>query len=102
MPEEEASNQENPNGSNLGDKYKEKGIQQLTLKEYEALKNKKAKKFQIPQQIKMVLLTPVLLLFCAGVFFIPYILYLIATGEPPQYEEPVTPPINTQEDLSKK
>jgi len=65
----------------LKKKYKQKGAQQLTLAEYLANKKKaKKRKGQIPTHIKIILATPFLIIFCFGIFFIPYMLYLIATS----------------------
>ena len=68
----------------LNEKLKAKGAQSLSYKEYLALKAKKEKAAQakIPIQLKFILSTPILLVVCFGVLFIPYILYLIATSKP--------------------
>ena len=55
--------------------------QSLDYKEYAALKEKESKKkaFQLPLPIKIILLTPLVLIFCLGIFYIPYILFIIIT-----------------------
>lgn len=75
----------------LADKYKLKGAQQMTYADYKALqsKNKKASKFKIPIFVKFILGTPFIIIFCCGVLFIPYILYLILTS-------PSAPPITEE------
>ncbi len=82
-------NKENPT---LEDKYKEKGAQQMTYAEYEALRNKnsKAPKFKIPLFLKFILGTPFIIIFCCGIVFLPYLLYLILTSPsaPPPSDEP--------------
>ena len=65
----------------LSDKYKLKGAQQLTYAEYQALKTKNSKpRFTIPPFVKFILGTPFIIIFCCGVIFIPYMLYIIATS----------------------
>ncbi len=75
----------------LADKYKLKGAQQMTYADYKALqaKNKKTAKFKIPIFVKFILGTPFIIVFCCGVLFIPYILYLILTSPsaPPTTDE---------------
>jgi len=68
----------------LTQKYREKGIQQLSLAEYEALRSsrKRKKRLNIPTPVKFIFATPVLFVFCYGVFFIPYTMYQVATGRP--------------------
>ncbi len=70
----------------LNEKYREKGIQQLSLAEYEALRasRKRKKRLNIPTPVKFIFATPVLFVFCYGVFFIPYTMYQVATGSPPE------------------
>jgi len=75
----------------LKKKYKERGFQQLSLAEYYAMKKKaQRKKIQIPVHIKIIIATPFLIVFCFGVFFLPYMLYVIATTpmQSPDTEEP--------------
>lgn len=88
----------------LTDKYKLKGAQQMTYAEYAALKEKQSKgrKFEIPIIVKFILGTPFIIVFCCGILFIPYILYLIATSPsaPPITDEPSSS--TSYEDLAKK
>ena len=64
------------------EQYKNRGYQQLSWKEYQALQEKKQarKGLKIPIHLKLILGTPFLILFCYGIFFIPWMLYLIATS----------------------
>ena len=73
---------EQKNKELLAQKYRAKGFQKLSLAEYEALKTKRARKkgFSIPLHFKFILSTPLLIIFCFGILFIPYIIYVIATG----------------------
>jgi len=66
----------------LKQKYKAKGCQTLSLAEYQALRAKRSRKKRagIPIHFKFVLSTPLLIIFCFGVLFLPYIIYRIATG----------------------
>jgi hypothetical protein len=68
----------------LARKYKERGFQQISLAEYEAIKKRKARSlnYRLPPSLAVVLGTPFLIIFCFGIFFIPYIIYQIATGRP--------------------
>ena len=63
--------------NSLNDKYKSKGAQQLTLKEYEALKAKEAQKAQkkLPLPIRIILAIPALAIFGFGLFLIPLIFF---------------------------
>lgn len=74
---------------NLGKKYKTRGFQQLSLKDYEALKKKRSRRYRpkLPPHLKIILGTPFLLVFCFGLFFIPIIIYQIATGRPSEKEK---------------
>lgn len=62
--------------------YKEKGAQQLGLAEYEALQKKNARKFKLNLNApaKIVLSSPLLLLFCFGLFFLPFLVLKLATA----------------------
>lgn len=57
-------------------------VQKISLTEYEALKAKEANKPKValPKTVRYILLTPVVLLFCFGLFFIPYMLLMVATS----------------------
>jgi len=88
----------------LQQKYKAKGCQTLSLAEYQALRAKRShrKKSGLPAPVKFVFSTPLLIIFCFGVLFLPYIIYMIATG-------PFSPPKDdtkakdvSYEDLLKK
>jgi len=56
--------------------------QSMDYKEYLALKEKQGKKkpFNMPLPLKIILMTPLVIIFCLGVFFIPYIIFLIIKG----------------------
>lgn len=73
---------ENQNSDQLKDVYKKRGYQEQTLKEYMALRkqarNHKSKPLPLP--IKIIVYTPLILLACAGVIFVPYILFQIFTA----------------------
>lgn len=92
MSEAEKLNESLPEGPQQDEKltavYKDRGFQQMSWEEYKAQqeKNKSKKKFQVPTHVKFILGTPFLLLFCYGIFFIPWMLYLIATA-PAQTED---------------
>ncbi len=81
---------ENPNQDQLKDVYKKRGYQQQTFKQYIDLKKQaqthKAKPLPLP--VKIILYTPLILLACAGVIFIPYTLFQIFTApEEPKKDE---------------
>lgn len=83
----------------LKQKYQNRGYQSLSYKEYLQLKTRqsKAKKLSLPAAVRITLSTPIILVACFGVFFIPYILYLIMTGKP---AEPKTQEKKPSGDLS--
>ena len=84
---------ENKEMQEMQDAYKKRGIQQMSWDEYKAKreKEKKKKKRKLPTHIKFIIGTPFILLFCYGVFFIPWVLYLILTSpEAPEEEEEKT------------
>lgn len=60
----------------------QKPIPKISLEEYEAIKAKEAKRFKLklPPSLKWILATPFLIIFCCGLFLIPFILYQIATS----------------------
>jgi hypothetical protein len=78
-----AAEQQAKEKAELAKKYKAKGVQNMTLKEYLELKKKKGgkEKPQVPVPVKLTLSTPLLLICCFGVIFIPYIVYQVATGK---------------------
>ncbi len=55
----------------------------ITLEEYLALakKNKKSS-FEIPPAVKIALVTPFIIIFFFGLFYIPFMLFIIATSKP--------------------
>ncbi|HSV43671.1 MAG TPA: hypothetical protein VLJ10_03865 [Candidatus Bathyarchaeia archaeon] len=57
--------------------YKERGFQKLSFNEYLLVKKQqsRAKLFRLPPAIQFILTTPFIILFCAGIIFIPYITY---------------------------
>ena len=76
----------------LAEKYKLKGAQQMSYDQYEALKAKnsrKSSKFKIPTFAKFILTAPFIIGFAFGIFFIPFIIYLILTS-------PSAPPIKDE------
>lgn len=86
---------ENPKPSELYEekeenRYQRKGSPQISLNKFEALKSRKAKRrrFKIHPHIKVILFPPLMFLLCFSLFFVPYIVYKIATGTPaPKKEE---------------
>lgn len=70
------------NPKDLSKNYREKGFQQMTLKEYNALKLKKQQKQkkEMPAALKYILMTPFILIFCFGLFFIPFMIYQFFVG----------------------
>ncbi len=78
----------------LADKYKLKGAQQVTYAEYEAARAKQARasrKIRIPMFVKVILGVPFIVIFVLGIFYLPYIIYLVATSKsaPPPVDTPV-------------
>lgn len=65
--------------------YKSKGLasQKQSYKEYLALKKQQEerKKFKLPAPVQYILATPLLLIFCLGLIFIPFIIYLFLTAK---------------------
>lgn len=75
-------------GHQLQKTYQSRGIQQVSLDDYLAQKQKKGKKkFQLPSQLKIILYTPLILIFCCGILLIPYFCYQVLTGSPPAEDE---------------
>lgn len=68
--------------STLAELYKKKGLQKQSYNDYLLLKKQQSqrKKFKLPAPIKFILATPLILLFCIGIIFIPYMLYLFFTS----------------------
>lgn len=68
----------------LAQLYKARGIgvRKKNLKEYALLKEqqKQHNNFRLPTAVKVVLLTPLIILFCIGLLFIPYMTYLFFTS----------------------
>lgn len=62
--------------------YKDRGFQQQTLKEYLAVQKlqEQRKGFRMPVALQFILTTPFILLFCLGLVFIPFMLYLFFTS----------------------
>ena len=55
-----------------------------SLKEYLSAQKKETKKkksTKIPLPVKIFLLIPFLIIFCFGIFYIPFIIYQIITGK---------------------
>ena len=68
----------------LKTKYEAKGAQQISLQEYRAIQEKKAKaKFALPAYVKFILAAPLFILFAFGLFFIPYIIFKAFTSNSP-------------------
>ena len=86
----------------MAQKLKAKGAQSMSYKQYMDLqaRREKSKKPALPTPIKLIVATPLLLIACFGVFFIPYIIFQIATGKTAQ-EKPKKS-VTTLEDLMKK
>jgi len=72
----------------LSQKYKEKGFQKMTIQEYRALQTKKNRRFSVnaPAHVKFMAGTPFIIIFCFGLFFIPYILYQVVIAKDPSKE----------------
>ena len=101
---DESTSQQNPQSATdvkiakdkalVQEKLKSRGQEQMSYKDYQALKAKKAQpsKFQIPVYVKYILLTPFLLLFAFGILYIPYSIFMILTGKaaPPPQDRAVT------------
>ncbi len=61
-----------------------KSKEKIELKDYLEAKAKEAKKkknSQMPLPVKIFLLSPFLIIFCFGIFYIPFMIYQIATGK---------------------
>lgn len=77
--EQTQQSQEDPSLTEL---YKEKGVQKQSYNDYLSLKKQQdqRKKFKLPAPIKFIIATPFVLLFCVGIVFIPFIIYLLFTS----------------------
>lgn len=76
------SQQNEPNDKpELTNKYKLRGFQKISLPEYEARRAKDAKrfKFKIPTAVKLIGRSIFFVLFCFGVVYIPWVLFIVAT-----------------------
>ncbi|MFA5260556.1 MAG: hypothetical protein WC450_04945 [Candidatus Omnitrophota bacterium] len=64
------------------EEYKKRGAQSISYKDYIAQRDKKKtrKKLSIPLHVKFILGTPFLILFGYGIFFIPWIIYVVLTA----------------------
>jgi hypothetical protein len=84
MAEENPSKEGNPSGKpddELSSVYKNKGFQKMSLSDYEMRHAKKSKRrpTSIPAPLKFVGKTLFFLIFCFGIIFIPWILWVIGT-----------------------
>jgi hypothetical protein len=78
----------------LTEVYKGRGFQKYDLKNYLQLKKqqKQRTQSQLPAALKIILSTPILIIFCIGLIFIPFMTYLFITSkEPPPVEEKYDP-----------
>ena len=69
----------------MGQQPKKKGQEKVSLKDYLLQKEqeaKKKKKTKLPLAVVIFLLTPLLIIFCFGIFYIPWMIYQIVTGKP--------------------
>lgn len=66
----------------LKKKYEGKGFQSMSLAEYEAMMKRKNKKvrLKVPAHLKFILTTPFIIIFCFGLFYIPFLIYQAASG----------------------
>ena len=70
-----------PSKVDFRSKYKAKGAQQVSYKEYLARQEKaKNSKPKIPSFIKYILMAPLLLVGCFGLFFIPFLIFKAITS----------------------
>lgn len=85
---EQVTNEPRKRNEELAGKYRERGFQQLSLTEYEAIKkSKNQKKRKLPAPVMFVLSTPFVVVFCFGLYFIPMILYQVATSKVSEKEK---------------
>jgi len=84
MPEQEQKEKEI-----LSQKYRAKGFQSLSLAEYEAIRKRKNKKknLAVPPFLKFIAGTPLIIIFIFGLIFLPWIIYMIATGPYQHWKE---------------
>lgn len=69
-----------PGQDALDKKYQERGAQRLTLAEYHALQKKKGASPKLSPQLRLILSTPFLIVFCFGALFLPYMVFVILTS----------------------
>ena len=62
---------------------------QLTVKEYQELQAKEAKKFKlkIPFAVRIILAAPLIVLFLFGIFYIPFLYIKGCSSSPPSPEK---------------
>ena len=105
VQEQNKDKNQSKNKAILKEKYQAKGCQTLSLADYEALRAKRSRKkgISIPVHFKFIFSTPLLIVFCFGVLFLPYVVYLIATGpfSPPK-EKPKAEDISSENSLAKQ
>ncbi len=70
--------------------YKERGYQKQTFKEYmDAKKQAQKPKAPLPLPVKIILYTPLIIIACAGLVFIPFVIYLIFASPEVKTDKPV-------------
>ena len=70
-----------PIKTDFRNKYEAKGAQQVSLQDYLAKQEKtKKSQFKIPTAVKYILAAPVLIIFCFGLFLIPYMIFQAFTS----------------------
>ena len=67
---------------NLRERYSRLGAQQISYEEYLALQKRLSsrRRLSIPVFVGWILSSPFLLIFCLGLVFLPYIVYLVLTS----------------------
>ena len=57
--------------------------EKISLEEYLALQKKNQKPaFKLPASVKIALATPAIIIFCFGLFYLPFMIFSIATSKP--------------------
>jgi hypothetical protein len=80
MPEHQSTPPASPDDL-LKQKYRDKGLQRKTLAEHHAeIKKKQKSSIQMPVALKFICATPLIIVFGFGVFFIPFMIYVIMTS----------------------